>query len=66
PRDGYLVGVDRKGTWQCVLNSDEEKYGGTGHYSIASVTAVENPANEKEWSLRLSLPPLGVQVFSKS
>jgi 1,4-alpha-glucan branching enzyme len=58
PREGYRIGVPRPGTYQVLLNSDSEHYGGSN---------VGNPAAHSEdipWmghphSLVLTLPPLG-------
>ncbi len=63
PREGYRIGVPRPGTYQVLLNSDSEHYGGSN---------VGNPAAHSEdipWmghphSIVLTLPPLGGLILS--
>jgi len=31
PRDGYRLGVPQEGDWTCVLNSNAQAFGGSGH-----------------------------------
>ncbi len=64
-REHYHVGVSGKGKWACILNSDEERYGGTGHHPSRTVIAKKQAADGRDHSLDLTLPPLGVQVFER-
>ncbi|TNF54365.1 1,4-alpha-glucan branching protein GlgB [bacterium] len=62
-RENYSVGVPRKGFWREVLNSDAEVYGGSGCGNSGGLEAVPNPAQGKDYSLSLTLPPLSVLFF---
>jgi 1,4-alpha-glucan branching enzyme len=62
-RTGYVVGVPRGGYWQEVLNSDSERYGGSGVGNLGGVQAEPHPAHGRDWSLRLALPPLAALFF---
>ena len=59
PREGYIVGVPRAGSYAELLNSDAEAYGGgnVGNGGIVFTEAVA--AHGHAQSLRLTLPPLG-------
>jgi 1,4-alpha-glucan branching enzyme len=56
----YRVPVSAKGRYELILNSDEEKYGGSGYYALLGVSNVfEAKAEEKNGPiLDLALPPL--------
>ena len=59
-RRDYRVGVPAGGAWRERLNSDAASYGGGGLGNGGSVAAEEEPAHGRPFSLRLTLPPLGV------
>ncbi len=59
PRHGYRIGVPQIGTWQEVLNSDAELYGGSGVGNYGEVETTPVPWHGQPRSLKLSLPPLG-------
>ncbi len=59
-RDGYRIGVPRGGAWRVLLDSDDERYGGSGRSSQAEVTADAEQAHGRSHSVSLDLPPLGV------
>ncbi len=59
PRHGYRIGVPLMGTWQEVLNSDAELYGGSGVGNYGEVETTPVPWHGQPRSLKLSLPPLG-------
>ncbi len=63
-RTDYLVGAPRGGSWRELLNSDADVYGGSGIGNLGHVVAEHHPFHGHEYSLRLTLPPLGV-VFMK-
>jgi len=60
PRENYRVGVGRPGRWRELLNSDAVPYGGSGWGNFGGVEAEEAEAHGRRYSLRLTLPPLGV------
>jgi len=59
PREGYRVGVPKGGEWRELLNSDAPVYGGSGVGNYGAVRAEESPSHGREFSLLLTLPPLG-------
>ena len=65
PRVGYRVGAPAGGLWQEVLNSDAEIYGGSGHGNFGGIEAEDTPVHGRDFSLTLTLPPLGIVVFKK-
>ena len=65
PRLRYRVGVPFPGEWRESLNSDAEHYGGSGHGNFGRAAADPYPSHGKDFSLCLTLPPLGV-LFLRS
>jgi 1,4-alpha-glucan branching enzyme len=63
PRDNYRVGVPRGGWWRELLNSDAREYGGSGMGNSGGVDASFLPAHGRDFSLRITLPPLAVVIF---
>lgn len=63
PRPNYIVGVAGKRKWRCLLNSDDVRYGGSGQFEVETLTPAKEPAGELEYSIELTLPPLGLLVF---
>ena len=64
PRHNYAVGVPRPGHWLERLNSDASLYGGSGHGNLGGLLAAPVPAHGMPHSLNLTLPPLGLLVFT--
>jgi 1,4-alpha-glucan branching enzyme len=62
-RSGYTVGVPRGGYWREIMNSDAEIYGGSGYGNAGGAEAAPVPAQGRDHSLSLNLPPLGVLFF---
>jgi len=65
PRYNYRVGVPESGFWKEALNSDAQVYGGSGHGNLGGAEAAPIPWHGKNYSLSLTLPPLGVLIFKK-
>jgi 1,4-alpha-glucan branching enzyme len=65
PRENYVLGVPRAGTWQEILNSDARDYGGAGWGNLGAVEAAPLAAHGRPHSLTLTLPPLAT-VFLRS
>lgn len=63
PRYNYRIGVPRCGYWKEMLNSDSEIYGGSNHGNFGGLEASNVPAHGREYSLSLTLPPLGILFF---
>ena len=63
-REGYRVGVPLAGPWREILNSDSPDYGGGGIGNMGRVVAEERAWHGRSHSVALTLPPLGIVVFS--
>ena len=63
PRYYYQIGAPSGGYWQEVLNSDSAHYGGSDQGNQGSVKAKSEPKHGQQYSLHLTLPPLGVVVL---
>ncbi|MEP6780451.1 MAG: 1,4-alpha-glucan branching protein GlgB [Gemmatimonadaceae bacterium] len=63
PREGYRVGAPASGSYRMALNSDDERFGGSGFSSneVAHTEAVPNHGFPN--SMMLTLPPLSVIVL---
>ena len=63
PRHGYRLGVPAGGVWKEALNSDSPYYGGSGIGNLGLVEAQKVPSHGRPYSLRLTLPPLGIVLL---
>ncbi|MGL4339514.1 MAG: 1,4-alpha-glucan branching protein GlgB [Rhodoglobus sp.] len=59
PLDSYRVGLPFAGTWEEIINTDAEEFGGSGVGNYGSVTASEHPFHGRHASVELRVPPLG-------
>ena len=60
PREGFRVGLPKKGRFEEVLNTDSEIYGGSGVGNMGSVVAEPVSWHGLDHSAVMTLPPLGV------
>lgn len=65
PRMDYRVGVTSGGWWDELYNSDAREYGGSGVGNGGGVHAEPVPAHGVEFSVSLSLPPLGALFLKR-
>lgn len=65
PRHNYRVGVPFGGTWEEVLNSDSDFYGGSGFGNLGAVVADEMESHGRPFSVNLMLPPLAVVILKR-
>ncbi|MEW6600881.1 MAG: 1,4-alpha-glucan branching protein GlgB [Nitrospirota bacterium] len=65
-RYDYRVGVPRGGFWKELLNSDAEIYGGSGKGNAGGIYADPVAVQGRDFSLSLTLPPLGILFFKSS
>jgi len=65
-RSGYVLGVPRGGRWEEILNSDSERYGGSGVGNLGGLDAQPRAAHGRDWSVRLTLPPLSALFFKSA
>lgn len=61
----YRIGVTHPGVYREMLNSDSEYYGGSGVGNGGEVPADVHPSHGRDYSLALTIPPLGVLVFKR-
>ncbi len=60
PRHDVMTGVPAAGSWEVLLCSDDEAYGGSGYEHPATYTTTPHNHNGFEQSIWLTLPPLSV------
>lgn len=54
----YLLGVDKKGKYKIVFNTDDIRYGGDGKIRKKVLTAVARPSHGKRFSIPIDMPAL--------
>jgi 1,4-alpha-glucan branching enzyme len=59
----YQLGVPAPGYYAEIFNSDGTWYGGTGVGNKGGVYSHQEPAHGRDWSIRLTIPPLGVMLL---
>ena len=64
---GWVIGsaIPASGHWRELLNSDSKIYGGSGYGNFGGLDAAPVPSHGRNFSLSLTLPPLGI-VYLKS
>ena len=62
-REDYRVGVPKHKQYRLILNSDEEKYGGTGKKRPAVYKAEKSECDGRPYSFAYPLPAYGVAIF---
>ena len=63
PRQNYKVGVDYKGRWTEILNSDAKDYFGSGAGNLGFKDAKDYGSHGRRYSLEVFLPPLAAVFF---
>lgn len=64
-RENYLLGVPEKGFYREILNSNAAEFGGSGTGNLGGVNSQNNPRFEFPDSVRVTLPPLAVNVYKR-
>ncbi|MET8583004.1 1,4-alpha-glucan branching protein GlgB [Streptomyces collinus] len=59
-RQGYRIGLPGGGEWTEILNTDADRYGGSGVVNSGPITARPELWQGRRWSTEVTLPPLGV------
>ncbi len=62
PREKYRIGVPKSGKLKEILNSDAEKYGGTGTKN-SNITVSETAWHGFDKSIEITIPPLGIVIL---
>ena len=63
-RPDYRVGVPQAGSYRLILNSDEERFGGTGAEHPKRFTAKKGEWDGQPYSVGYPLAPFGAVVFA--
>ena len=66
PRHDYRIGVPGPGFYAEAINSDAECYRGANVGNLGGVHAEQVPSHGREWSVSLSVPPLGIVVMRRT
>lgn len=62
----FRLGVPKPGRYREIFNSDEERFGGSGlHFNPGIVRAEKAPAHGRNWSISITVPPLGGVILKK-
>ncbi len=64
-RHDYRVGMPQKGAYMEVMNSDSERYGGSGVKNEGELWTQDVPFHNRPQSLTLTLPPLATIYLKK-
>lgn len=59
PHEGYRIGLPFGGEWTEVLNTDDEKFAGSGVTNPGTIIAEPIAWNGRPFSVELRVPPLG-------
>jgi 1,4-alpha-glucan branching enzyme len=59
----YKVGVPLHTTYKEILNSDEEKFGGTGQVNNRPISSVAEPFHGKPYHVSITIPPFGITIL---
>ena len=62
--ESYKVGVPFRGKYKEIFNSDKEIYGGKGNVNPRLKQSKKESIHERENSITIKIPPMGVTVFS--
>ncbi len=63
PREGYVVGLDRDAAYREVLNSDEQRYGGSDFVNDEPIIPEEKEWNGFKYSASIKIPPMGIVIL---
>ncbi|MBR4935174.1 MAG: 1,4-alpha-glucan branching enzyme, partial [Anaerotignum sp.] len=62
---GMHLGVPNMGTYKEVLNSDDERFGGSGIINTEPLKSNDHPSNRCPYSVTLDVPPLGMVILEQ-
>ena len=63
PHHNYKCGVNKKGDFKELFNSDHQSFGGSGIINEGEIKAKEEAWNNQPFHIDIQLPPLGCVVF---
>jgi 1,4-alpha-glucan branching enzyme len=64
PREDYRIGVPIAGRYVERLSSDDLRFGGSEFETLTVVEADPVPAHNRQYSLKLRIPPLGALILT--
>ncbi|WP_405727645.1 alpha amylase C-terminal domain-containing protein, partial [Anaerotignum sp.] len=62
---GMNLGVPHMGTYKEILNSDDERFGGSGIINTEPLKSSDRPWNRCPYSVSLDVPPLGMVILEQ-
>ena len=62
-RKDFMVGVPYEGTYTHLLDSAQERFGGSGSNIPEKIKAVKGLCDYKDYSIKFDLPPYGAEIF---
>ncbi|MGL5435088.1 MAG: 1,4-alpha-glucan branching protein GlgB [Lachnospiraceae bacterium] len=62
--EAYEIGVPFYGKYKEMFNSDATEFGGTGIGNPRAKTSRQTPCDERECSISVHVPPMGMLIFS--
>lgn len=62
----FALGVPQAGTYQEILNSDDEKYAGSGQKNADQLQSTASPWQGQPHQISVTLPPLSTVIFQLS
>jgi 1,4-alpha-glucan branching enzyme len=65
PWYNYRIGVPENGIWREILNSDGSPYGGSEQGNMGKVKATPAPMHGFDFSINVTIPPLGILFLKK-
>jgi 1,4-alpha-glucan branching enzyme len=62
-RNHYRLGVEVRGIWKEIFNSDNQKYNGSGLINQGNLATKPVKYHGRDYSVSLTLPPLGLSIL---
>ena len=63
PHEKFRVGVPKEGYYEEIINSDNEKFGGSNVLNEKPIKAEKKPFHGQPYSIELKVPPLGGTIL---
>jgi len=63
--DNYNVGIYQSSEWEEILNTDDQKYNGSGYTNQGRLKVEKTAYHGRDHSLSIKVPPLGVAIFKQ-
>jgi 1,4-alpha-glucan branching enzyme len=63
PRYGYRTSIPLKGQWNEIMNTDDQKYGGSGFKTVGDLQSQHIAMDKKNYSVVIDLPPMAALIF---